>query len=126
MGSAHGDGTWFPEDEWTDVRPVFGPRMDPGDGWWGMGLTVSESPFLLEESFESGSGATWDFLLDGTDDVTLDFYWGFGIDAWVIVTDPTADISEAYLVIDGVVPEPATIFLFAMGAIAIRVRRGKG
>ncbi len=120
MGSAHGDGTWFPEDQWIDVRPGFEPRMDPGDGWWGMGLTVSESQFLLEESFESGSGATWDFLLDGTDEATLRFRWGFGIDGWVIVTTPTADITEAHLIVDGVVPEPATVLLLGLGGLILR------
>lgn len=119
-GLAHGDGLWIPEDVWTDVRPGFDVVMDAGNGWWGMGLNVSENPFFVEESFESSLGATWDFLLDGTDEVTLRFYWGFAIEGWVIVTPPTADISDAYLIVDGVVPEPATILLLGLGGLILR------
>jgi hypothetical protein len=125
FGSAHGDGVWIPEDEWTDVHPHFGFAMDPPDGLCGVGVIVEESPFVIDEPLGLLFGATWDFLLDGTDHVTLDFNWGFGIDGWVIVTTPTADITEAYLIVDGIVPEPATILLFAIGAIAIRIDKGK-
>jgi len=119
MGSAHGDGTWFPEDEWTDVPSVIEAYMDAPEGFCGMSSRVDESPFVIDEPFDLFLDATWDFLLDGTDNVTLNFYWGFGIDAWIIVTTPTADITDAYLVVDGIVPEPATILLLGIGAIGI-------
>jgi len=125
IGSAHGDGIWIPEDEWTDVRPHFGFAMDPGDGLCGVGDIVDESPFVIDKPFKLVFDATWDFLLDGADDVTLDFYWGFGIDGWVIVTEPTANITEAYLTVDGIVPEPATIILLSIGVIGIRRIRQK-
>ena len=37
---------------------------------------------------------------------------------WVLETPPTAEISEAYLKIEGVIPEPATILLFGLGALS--------
>ena len=121
-GTAHGNGIWVPEDEWIDVPGIFEGRMNSGDGWWIMGSTVYESPLVVDERFERALGATWDFLLDGTGEATLTFWWGSPIPEWpyIIVTDPAADISEAYLVVDGVVPEPATILLFGVGTIIFR------
>ena len=120
FGSAHGDGVWIPEDEWTDVPSSIEAYMDPPDGLCGVGVIVEESPFVIDEPLGLLFGATWDFLLDGTDYVTLDFNWGFGIDGWVIVTTPTADITEAYLTVDGIVPEPSTILLLSIGVVGIR------
>ncbi|MHC5062037.1 MAG: PEP-CTERM sorting domain-containing protein [Planctomycetota bacterium] len=124
-GLAHGDGFRVPEDEWIDVPGIFNGSMDAGDGWWGMGARSYESPLYIEESFKQLLGATWDFLMDGKDEVTIDFIWGSPIPEWpwIIVTDPTANISEAYLIVDGIVPEPATVLLFGMGAIGIRRAR---
>ena len=120
FGSAHGGGVEIPEDEWIDVRPHFDFFMDPPEGICGTGAIVDESPFVIDKPFNLHFDATWDFLLDGTDDVTLDFYWGFGIGDWIIVTTPTADISGAYLIVDGVVPEPSTILLLSIGVVGIR------
>jgi len=90
-----------------------------------MGARVDESPLIIDERFGAVLGATWDFLMDGTDDVTLKFRWGSWIPEWpyVMVTDPAADISEAYLIVHGVVPEPATVLFFGIGAIGIRRAR---
>jgi len=122
LGSAHGNGIQVPEDEWIDVPPQVQLYMDAGEGFASAGMGLLESSFVVEEPFVRHLGATWDFLLDGTDDVSLNFYWGSFIPEWpyIIVTDPAADISEAYLIVDGVVPEPATILLLSIGFIGVR------
>ena len=121
-GTAHGNGIWVPEDEWIDVPGIFEGLMNSGTGWWGFGTTVYESPLIVDERFEHGSGATWDFLLDGSGEATLMFWWGSPIPEWpyIIVTDPAADISEAYLVVDGIVPEPATLLILGAGCLIFR------
>ena len=119
LGSAHGDGLIVPEDEWIDFPRGFEAYMDVGGDVWGMGFSVHEGPFLAEESFEPSFGSTWDFLLDGSDEATLRLGGGFGF-GWIVVTEPTADISEAYLIVDGIVPEPATILLFGLGGLILR------
>jgi hypothetical protein len=119
-GLAHGDGLVIPEDVWSDVPGAIDVYMDAGDGLWGTGSLVYESPLFMDESLEQSLGATWDFLLDGTDQVNLSFGSAGGAPIWIIVNEPTVDITDAYLVVNGIVPEPATIFLFAIGAMFLR------
>jgi hypothetical protein len=122
-GSAHGDGIKHPEDEWIDVPGLFEGQMDAEEGFWGMAGSSYGSPLYIDEPFKPLLGATWDFLLDGTDEVTLLFWWGSPIPEWpwIIVTDPTANISEAYLIVDGIlVPEPITLFFIGIGGLILR------
>ena len=120
MYGLNGDGLMVPEDVWSDVPGAINVTMDAGDGWWGTGSLVYESPLVIDESFEQSLGATWNFLLDGTDQVNFSFGSAGGAPIWIIVNEPTADITDAYLIVNGIVPEPATVLLFGMGAIAIR------
>jgi len=119
-GSAHGDGFMFPEDQWIDVPPQASLYMDAGEGFALAGMVLPESSFVVEEPLKLHLGATWDFLLDGKDDVGLSLYWGFAIGGWIIVTDPTVDISGANLIVEGIVPEPATILLIGLGGLLLR------
>lgn len=64
-------------------------------------------PFEWTAAFISYSqGMTWDFLLDGEDDITL---WGLPMAlvglCWGIVS-PTAEVTEAVLIIDAEFPVP--------------------
>ena len=118
-GTAHGDGIWNPIDELIDLPPEIHLYMDPGIGSCFTFMHPSESPFDIEEIFEIKFGATWDFLLDGTDEVNAELGVGGGI-GWVIETWPTFDVSEAYLTFEGIIPEPSTFLLLLFGALGIR------
>jgi hypothetical protein len=123
-GSAHGDGVQFPVDEWFEVPAEIEVTMEPGVGSCFTFLNPLESPFNMQQAFELHHGASWDFLLDGTDEVTA--YSNTPImGGKVVVTPPTVEISEAYLVLEGVVPEPATLVLLAMGALCLQAKYGK-
>jgi hypothetical protein len=97
--------------------------MDAGEDFALAGIAFPESSFVVEEPLRLYFSATWDFLLDGRDDVSLSFDWGFPLDGWVIVTDPIVDISGANLIVDGVVPEPISIVTFGYAFIVLRKQK---
>jgi len=80
-----------------------------------------ESPFDAEQIFELDLGATWDFLLDGKGEVSAYLGWGGGTPS-LIITPGFVEISQAYITVEGVVPEPATILLLGLGIIGVRIR----
>ena len=118
-GLAHGDGLVVPEDVWSDVPGAIDVYMDAGDGLWGTGSLVYEDPLFVDESLDQAFGATWDFLLDGTDQVNLSFS-SAGVVGWIVVTEPTVDITDDYLVVNGIVPEPSTLVIFGLGSLFLR------
>jgi len=81
-----------------------------------------ESPFDVEGTFVLRYGATWDFLLDGTGEVAAYLLWGVSVGD-VTITPGSVEISQAYLTIEGVIPEPASILLLVLGIAGVRVRR---
>ena len=121
LGSAHGGGWDNPVDVWTDVHPTISIYMDLEPGFAGRDLSSFESPFVIE-LLDLVFGATWDSLLDGTEQLRAELSYGCFIDDWVIATWPTLQISEAHLTIEGVVPEPATVLLLAMGTVWVRAK----
>lgn len=123
LGLAHGDGVNIPVDVWHDVYPSITIHMEPGPGICGSSLGLLESPFVSEEPLNLLLGATWDFLLDGKDEVQASWAHTTVLEEWVIVTLPTVQVSEAHLIIEGVVPEPATVLLFGLGGLLLRTRR---
>jgi len=67
-----------------------------------------------------------DFLLDGTDEVAA--YLGWGVIATggdVTTTLGSVEVSQAYLTVEGVIPEPASILLMALGGAGVRWSRRK-
>ena len=105
-----------------DVTPEILLYMDPGVGYCFVFVYPLESPFDVEGIFALRHGATWDFLLDGTDEVAAYLGWGGGTPS-LIITPGFAEISQAYLTVEGVVPEPATLFLVGLGAVMMRKKR---
>ena len=112
--------------ELFDVLPGIEIYMDPGVGFCSTDLNLQQSPFNIENSFNLKYGATWDFLLDGTDQLNANLYTQPILAGSVIVTLPTAEISEAYIIIEGVVPEPTTFLLLLMGILGIRSKHRNG
>lgn len=96
--------------------PEISVYMDPGVGSCFTFLHPLESPFDVEETFTLRYGATWDFLLDGKGEVTADLCWPITPLEQVLETSPTVEISEAYLTIEGVIPEPSTFCFLLVGS----------
>jgi len=95
--------------------------MNPGVGSTYAFLHALESPFDVEGTFVLRNGATWDFLLDGIGEVNADLSWPVYPASGVKVTmeHPSVEISEAYITVEGVVPEPATFCFLALGGFWI-------
>lgn len=94
--------------------PEINVYMDPGVGSCYAFLHPLESPFDVEEPFLLKYGASWDFLLDGKGIVNADLIWPMSGDQ-ILETPPTVEISEAYLTVEGVIPEPSTFCFLLMG-----------
>lgn len=109
-GLAHGDGVEIPANQWLEVPPEILAGMDSGLGFSLATLSPSESPFHIEEPFALFAGATWDFLLDGRGELLAELNYGFG-SGWVVVTPPSVELTEAYLTVQGTVPEPSSLLL---------------
>jgi len=110
-GLAQGDG-----DELLEVPPEIEIYTDPGEGLCGVILHPVESPFTLDEAFQRWFGATWDFLLDGQGELTANLTWGSG---WTIETPPTVELTDAYLTVQGTVPEPSTFVFFVLVGVVL-------
>lgn len=98
-GEGHGDGVEMPADEWFEWPARFWAVMDPpGPGTWI--ASAQGSSFSTEEPFSAQGGATWGFLLDGAGEIDVILEPAIVIGG-VMVTPPSGEISNAYLVIDG-------------------------
>jgi hypothetical protein len=115
-------GTYTPgqNTDLLDVLPVYAFFMSANPGYALTSLFSSNSPFYqVEETFGLYSGADWDFLLDGTGIISSGFNYG-GILEEVVLTPPTAQLSEVYLIVEGVeVPEPATMTILLLGGLVL-------
>ncbi len=99
-GEGHGDGVEMPDDEWFEWPARFYAVMNPpGPGTWT--AFAQGSSFSTEEPFSAQGGATWDFLLDGAGEFDVNLEAAIVIGG-VMVTPPSGQISNAYLVIEGV------------------------
>ncbi len=99
-GEGHGDGVERPADEWFEWPAEFYAVMNPpGPGTWI--ASAQGSSFSTEEPFSAQGGATWGFLLDGAGEIDVILQPAIVIGG-VMVTPPSGEISNAYLVIDGV------------------------
>jgi hypothetical protein len=117
-GQTHGDGQWVPADQIFELHPHIGIFVIPDEGLYVARLYPDESPYDLSESFELKYDATWDSLFDGAGQGQVSL--GRAITGNIVDFEPTVDISEAYLIVDGVVPEPCSILLLGSGLYGIR------
>jgi hypothetical protein len=123
-GTAYGDGTFNPVDQLFSEPPELRFSMDAGSGSCYARTGAIEGPFDIKVPFLLKYGATWDFLLDGQDRIDVSWLYS-NLLIGAIEQSAATEISEAYLIVEGTIPEPATIFLFGVGAILTRARHHK-
>jgi hypothetical protein len=104
--------------------PAIHVYIFPGVGSCFTDLHPMESPFNIEQAFKLKYGATYDFLLDGIGEVNADLVWAvqptWGVN--LTMEHPSVEISEAYITVEGVVPEPSSILSLILGVILLKRR----
>jgi len=104
-----------------ELTPEIELEMDPGVGYCYVFVHSSESPFDVTGILQLKHDATWDFLLDGKGQVTAYLGWGGAIPEVSIIAG-SVQISGAHIIVEGVVPEPATVLLLVVGIVWIKAR----
>jgi len=105
-----------------EILPEIELYTDPGVGSCFTFLYPVESPFDVEGTLRLKYGATWDFLLDGKGRVSAYLGWGIGGPDNIIVTPGSVEVSQAYLTIEGTIPEPTTLCLLSVGVVVVRFK----
>ena len=96
------------------------PSLMAGTTFAGAATYPNPEPFSSQTAFSSG--ANWNFLLDGkaAGYVALNLFFSPPEDP--LPSQPIGTIDSASLVIDAVVPEPATLLLLGLGGMMVRKR----
>ncbi len=106
------------------LTPEIELYMDPGIGYCSVFLYPLESPFDVEGTFALRHDATWDFLLDGTGEVAAYLGWPVSPAGEDVIINPGyVEIYQAFLLVDGIIPEPSSILLLFLGIVGVRVNK---
>ena len=123
FGTGHGDGVEIPLDEWFDWSAGFISMMpEPEQGFMWAPFSSLEGQTVQLRQYESFAGATWDFLLDGTGEIFLEFSPMASIGG-VMVESPTATVESARLIID-ILHEPIAAGESSWGHIKALMQAG--
>ena len=94
--------------------------------WRGVSTYPAPESFDRQDEFPTG-GTTWFGLLDGMGEITIGYTEpGFDFSGTWYVTHGSATLDKAILVVEGTVPEPASILLLAIGLAFIRYKHRVG
>ncbi len=88
--------------------------------WGGQATHPVPEPFDLLSEIPPGT-STWSDLLDGQGSITIGYTEVVG-PYLRYVEHGLIDISSATLIVEGIVPEPASIFLLAVGVFGLRAK----
>jgi len=124
-GLAYGDGIFNPGDQLFEYFPFIEIFMYPDTGSCYTHTYSLDGLFDIDIPFALKYGATWDFLLDGQGQITAnpvpdDLLLG------PVVEPASVEIFEAYLVVEGTIPEPCSLVLLGAGFMGIILARKKG
>jgi hypothetical protein len=101
-GLGCGDGAErpvYPYFDWPSQIEFF---MDTDPGYWSIWIDPYDGPFSEEKPFEGHFGATWDFLLDGQAEISVNLV-PIIIIGGVMLEPPEGNITEASLTIEGTI-----------------------
>jgi hypothetical protein len=124
-GLAYGDGIFNPGDQLFNYLPFIEIFMYPDSGSCYTHTYSLDGLFDIDIPFALEYGATWDFLLDGQGQITANPVPD-NLLLGPILEPASVEIFEAYLVVEGTIPEPATILLLALGIIIVRIKNNRG
>ncbi len=113
-------GEPFPLDVGIYASLGFNPGLRRVTIWGGKATYPDPELFDCLSEFELSGTSTWSDLLDGQGTTQIYYTEPIIADGWV-VQHGFVTLDSATLVVDGtIVPEPATVSLFAFGALALR------
>ena len=92
--------------------------------WGGEATYPAPEPFDRQSDFELFGLGTWSGLLDGQAKIWL-YYESLIIVEGRYIESGSITLDRANLVVEGVVPEPASLLLFGTGAIVLLTRYGR-
>lgn len=101
-GVGCGDGVELPVYPYFDWPTQISFFMDTDPGCWAIFIGPYNGTFSEEKSFKGYGGATWDFLLDGQADISVNLAPLIVIGG-VMLVPPQGSISEASMTIEGTV-----------------------
>jgi len=111
----------FPKDVGISIIIGNAPSWRYHTFWGGASSYPDPEPFTITSEITKGS-MFWSELFDG-EKITITYKQWLMSDGWYVESG-TVTINDAKLVIDGgLVPEPMSILLLAMGTIGLRLRK---
>jgi len=124
-GLGCGDGVERPVLPYFEIPGIIEIFMDhPAIGSCITTIGPFDGGFSVEQFLECTYDANWDILLDGQEELIAHITSNLIVIGGTTLEYPTADISQATLIVEAVViPEPSTLLLLGFGAIALRKRR---
>lgn len=120
-GLGCGDGVERPVLPYFDVPGVIEIFFDhPAAGSCITSAGPFDGSFSVDQVFDCTYDASWDILLDGQQELFAYITSNLIVIGGQILDFPTADISQATLIVEGeVVPEPCSLVLLSLGGLML-------
>lgn len=120
-GLGCGDGVERPVLPYFDVPGVIEIFFDhPAAGSCITSAGPFDGSFSVDQVFDCTYDASWDILLDGQQELFAHITSNLIVIGGQILDFPTADISQATLIVEGeVVPEPCSLVLLSLGGLML-------
>ena len=112
-----GEERFYETGEIVDRMPIVEVFLEnPATGFTGTHLYPIVSPFTMAQSLEYWGDESFDEWLGGTGVIIGHVGWsGNALGLSEMLSDGTMEFSTAYLVFEGVIPEPTSLLLVSLG-----------